>query len=216
LTKLAAEEIKVKQQQQQQHTQPQQPHHAQQFAVSDKQQWQPVVVSLADLPGQVAQPWKPPPAAAAAISQPLAQQPQQQQRDVDMSDAPSHRQEGYPAAAGQDGAVQDAAPGRSVMGPPPPRAPWQGPAASSQKQLQEIQQQQQQEPDTAAGADNGAAALPFPGGPTLGAWGLGQWTSMGSAPTPAPMYTSPNTYVRTPTLVSSACRRYCCIEQQDR
>jgi hypothetical protein len=170
--------------------------------VPDKQQWQPVVVSLADLPGQVAQPWKPPPAAAAANGQP-AQQPQQQQRDVDMSDAPAHRQEGHPAAAGQDGAVmQDAAPGRSVMGPPPPRAPWQGPAANNQKQLQEIQQQQQ-EPDTAAGADNGAAALPFPGGPTLGAWGLGQWTSVGSAPTPAPMYTSPNTYVRTPTLVSS-------------
>jgi hypothetical protein len=180
-----------------------------------QQRWQPVVVSypLAEAPGQVAQPWKPPPAAAAAISQPPAQQPLQQQRDVEMSDASAHRQEGYSAAAGQDGAVQDAAPGRSVMGPPPARAPRQGPAADNPKQLQVIQQQQQQQSDTAAGVDNGAAALPFPGGPTLGAWGLGQWTSVGAAPTQAPMYTSSNTYVRTPTLVSCACSSYCCTEQ---
>jgi hypothetical protein len=192
------EEVQLLLQQQQQDPQQQQL----------EQQRQQGFMSLADMPGHAT--YVLPAESDPAYEQQLQQQPPQQW-DVVMSDAPAHRQGDISAAeAGHypsEGAVQGADAVRGDLGPPPAGAPLAGLAplvsVGSNKQLPEIQQQQQQ-PDTAAGIGSPAAALPFPGGPTLGAWGLGQWIGMGSAPTQSltPAYSGPDAYVRTPVLVS--------------
>jgi hypothetical protein len=85
-------------------------------------------------------------------------------------------------------------------------------SVGSNKHLPDISQQQQA--DTAAEMGSpGAAALPFPGGPTLGAWGLGQSLphrmGMGSArwsPTQSDLvtvYLGREPFVKTPSLVTA-------------
>ena len=180
LVRLEAEEQEWKQRQL---GQPQQAQEQQQ-----QQQWrQQGDVLLAGAPG--------PSAAPSASSQHAEQPPLQRPPDVEMSDAPAHRREGWSAGLVQEGAAAD----RSAMGPPAPRVAWERPAPDSQKQPLAVQQP----PDTAAGMDNDAAALPFPGGPTLAAWGLGQWTGKPAAAPPT-AHAPPVTYARPPVLVSGA------------
>lgn len=148
--------------------------------------------------------------ASAASDQ--QQQPAQQQ-DVEMTDAPgqplqklaaasvaadSQQQHDQPSASLQQaGPSQDAVRGaagpppasRASMGPPAPRPPalqdvTAGVADGHKQQDGEAQLEQE---DTAAGADVGSPAdLPFPGGPLLGGWALGQWAAQPTGPAAMP------------------------------
>ena len=191
---------------QQQWQQDRQQHQQQQQQL--EQQPQQGCISLADMPRHAT--FVLPAESDPAYELQLQQQPPQQQWDVEMSDAPPHRQEDsvdvQPTEEGQMGAGQTAAQaGDSVVrmiahGAAQPRLELD----IQKQQLPEIQQQQQP-PDTAAGMGSPAAALPFPGGPTLGAWGLGQWMGMAAAPTQpdsVTVYLGREPYVKTPTLVS--------------
>lgn len=144
--------------------------------------------------------------AAAASDQ---QQQPTQQEDVEMTDAPgqpmqklaaasvaadSQQQQDQPSASLQQaGAGQDAVRGaagpppasRASMGPPAPRPPAlrDGTAGVADGHKQQDGEAQREQEDTAAGADVGSPAdLPFPGGPLLGGWGLGQWAAQPTGP----------------------------------
>jgi hypothetical protein len=145
-------------------------------------------------------------AASPAVADEQQQQQQQQQpdqKDVEMTDAPvqpaaqpaaahgqQQQQQQGPEQAGssaqQPGAAQDAV--RTAMGPPPARPlrpQLDGSAVDGVKQQEDEPQQQS---DTTAGVDvgTGAGELPFPGGPLLGGWGVGQWSSQPLGPAAMP------------------------------
>jgi hypothetical protein len=143
-------------------------------------------------------------AASLAVVADKQQQQQQQvqpdQKDTEMTLEPAaqpaaangqqQQQQQGPEQAGlsaqQPGAGQDAV--RTAMGPPPARPlrpQLDGSAVDGVKQQEDEPQQQS---DTTAGVDvgTGAGELPFPGGPLLGGWGVGQWSSQPLGPAAMP------------------------------